>query len=157
MAPMQKRVVPTPVASGVVQGWRPDPFGRYEERYFSAGNPTALVRSGRVETRDEPTVSARPTSPAPPIVPKRPVSRRPRIYVRRVHRTRAAMVLVATLVTLVLGWELFVSSARAGLFGIVDFMFIGALLTVLVRMSRGSPRRGPPPGLRANSTSTTRP
>jgi hypothetical protein len=34
------------------QGWHPDPFGRHESRYFSAGHPTFLVRDGFVEGSD---------------------------------------------------------------------------------------------------------
>lgn len=34
------------------QGWHPDPFGRHEARYFSAGSPTYLVRDGYVEGSD---------------------------------------------------------------------------------------------------------
>jgi hypothetical protein len=37
-----------------LQGWQADPFGRREFRYFSAGNPTKLVRDGNVEAYDEP-------------------------------------------------------------------------------------------------------
>ena len=35
-----------------LQGWHPDPFGRHEERYFSAGEPTYLIRDGDAEGRD---------------------------------------------------------------------------------------------------------
>jgi hypothetical protein len=42
------------VTDAAVQGWRPDPFGRYEERYFSDGVATRLVRTGREEASDEP-------------------------------------------------------------------------------------------------------
>jgi uncharacterized protein DUF2510 len=54
-----------------LQGWQPDPYGRYEHRYFSAaGEPTVLVRDGGVESRDEgpsetPTVDAGQTSSPP--------------------------------------------------------------------------------------------
>ena len=34
------------------QGWQPDPFGRHQSRYFSAGRPTYLVRDGHVEGSD---------------------------------------------------------------------------------------------------------
>jgi hypothetical protein len=34
------------------QGWQPDPFGRHQERYLSAGRPTYLVRDGGVESSD---------------------------------------------------------------------------------------------------------
>lgn len=37
-----------------MQGWHADPFGLHEQRYFSAGRPTKLVRDGRVEAYDEP-------------------------------------------------------------------------------------------------------
>ena len=37
-----------------MQGWQTDPFGMHEERYFSAGQPTKLVRDGGTETYDEP-------------------------------------------------------------------------------------------------------
>jgi len=37
-----------------LQGWQADPFGRHEQRYFSLGQPTKLVRDGRVECYDPP-------------------------------------------------------------------------------------------------------
>jgi hypothetical protein len=37
-----------------LQGWHADPFGRHEQRYFSAGVPTKLVRDGNVESFDGP-------------------------------------------------------------------------------------------------------
>ena len=36
------------------EGWQPDPFGLYGERYFSDGRPTRLVRDGTVESYDAP-------------------------------------------------------------------------------------------------------
>ena len=33
--------------------WRPDPFGRFEQRHFFLGRPTSLVRDGDVESFDE--------------------------------------------------------------------------------------------------------
>jgi hypothetical protein len=38
--------------SNELQGWQSDPWGRHEERYFSAGKPTAIVRDGAVEGSD---------------------------------------------------------------------------------------------------------
>lgn len=35
-------------------GWQPDPFNQHEERLFSKGEPTALVRDGGVGSYDEP-------------------------------------------------------------------------------------------------------
>jgi hypothetical protein len=46
----------------VLQGWHDDPFGRHERRYFSAGQPTKLVRDGGIEAYDEPPASQ--TGPA---------------------------------------------------------------------------------------------
>jgi len=37
-----------------LQGWYPDPFDLHEQRYFSGGRPTKLVRDDRVEAYDEP-------------------------------------------------------------------------------------------------------
>ena len=33
-------------------GWRPDPTGRHEGRYFAAGQPTDLIRDGNIEAID---------------------------------------------------------------------------------------------------------
>ena len=40
--------------SRTLQGWHADPFDLHEQRYFSAGIPTKLVRDGNVESYDEP-------------------------------------------------------------------------------------------------------
>ena len=39
---------------GEMRGWHPDPFGRYEERYFINGDPSELVRSANIEASDPP-------------------------------------------------------------------------------------------------------
>ena len=45
-----------------LQGWQRDPFGQHEQRYFSQGQPTRLVRDGAVESyHDLPT--SHPPSP----------------------------------------------------------------------------------------------
>jgi hypothetical protein len=36
----------------VLTGWRPDPTGRHEGRYYVTGHPTARVRDGRSESTD---------------------------------------------------------------------------------------------------------
>jgi len=41
------------VDQGNLHGWHPDPFGRHEARYFSAGRPTKLVRDGDAESYDQ--------------------------------------------------------------------------------------------------------
>jgi hypothetical protein len=45
------------VAKPGLQGWVPDPFAVHEARYFSAGQPTKLVRDGVAESFDEPPSS----------------------------------------------------------------------------------------------------
>ena len=42
------------------EGWYVDPYGVHGERWFSAGNPTSLVRDEGVESHDEP-----PPGPVP--------------------------------------------------------------------------------------------
>jgi Family of unknown function (DUF6159) len=49
-------------AGGGVNGWYQDPYGRHQARYFSAGQPTKLVRDGAVESYDEPPAGAGPGS-----------------------------------------------------------------------------------------------
>jgi hypothetical protein len=44
------------------QGWYRDPFALHEDRYFSAGQPTKLVRDAGQEAYDEPP--DRPCDPA---------------------------------------------------------------------------------------------
>ena len=41
------------------RGWYRDPFGRHEDRYFSMGAPTKLVRDAGVESYDPPPRGAR--------------------------------------------------------------------------------------------------
>jgi hypothetical protein len=36
------------------EGWYRDPYGVHEDRWFSDGRPTKLVRDGGVEASDEP-------------------------------------------------------------------------------------------------------
>ena len=48
------------------QGWFRDPSGRHQDRYYSDGTPTKLVRDGSVESYDEPigTTGTRELVPA---------------------------------------------------------------------------------------------
>ena len=46
------------VTHGQAQNWCLDPFGVHEERWFSRGIPTALVRDHGVEAQDPPPDSA---------------------------------------------------------------------------------------------------
>lgn len=55
------------------QGWYRDPYGVHDDRYFSDGHPTKLVRDGRVESYDLPP-------PRPPEVELVEVIHRPLTY-----------------------------------------------------------------------------
>jgi hypothetical protein len=46
-----------------VQGWCPDPYGSHEDRWFSEGEPTRLVRDQGTESYDEPPRGQLPLSP----------------------------------------------------------------------------------------------
>lgn len=89
------------------QGWRPDPFGRYEQRYFSAGRPTRLVRSHGVEDRDEPAARAIEAPDPPPAAEEPPgepsASFTPRLYERRPHPWRARLLFALTAVAVLAG------------------------------------------------------
>ena len=39
-------------SGGELHGWHPDPFGRFEERYFIEGEPSHLVRTNGTEASD---------------------------------------------------------------------------------------------------------
>jgi len=52
-----------------LHGWQPDPFGRYEDRYFVYGEPTRLVRRSGIESTD-PQGSER----SPDVVPNEPAT-----------------------------------------------------------------------------------
>jgi hypothetical protein len=41
-------------AGAEAEGWYRDPYGIHQDRWFSAGTPTALVRDGGVEGHDGP-------------------------------------------------------------------------------------------------------
>ena len=47
------------------EGWYRDPYGRHEDRWFSDGRPTKLVRDGGVETSDDPPAEPMPHEPEP--------------------------------------------------------------------------------------------
>jgi hypothetical protein len=44
------------------EGWYHDPYGLHEERWYSDGTPTALVRDARVESKDPPPPDPPPTT-----------------------------------------------------------------------------------------------
>jgi hypothetical protein len=47
------------------EGWYRDPYGRHDDRWFSDGRPTRLVRDRGTESSDEPP----PGDPPLPLVP----------------------------------------------------------------------------------------
>ena len=64
----------THTGSDAVEGWYEDPYGLHEQRWFSAGTPTALVRDHGTEGHDEPPAYPPPVAPveAPEVVGKFP-------------------------------------------------------------------------------------
>jgi hypothetical protein len=50
------------------QGWYRDPFDRHEDRYFSVGSPTKLVRDNSVESYDPPPQDEGMPMPLLPVV-----------------------------------------------------------------------------------------
>jgi hypothetical protein len=50
--------------SAAAEGWYRDPYGIHQDRWFSAGTPTALVRDRGVEGRDDPPAYPPPGPPA---------------------------------------------------------------------------------------------
>ena len=46
-----------------LHGWQSDPFDLHQERYFSQGQPTKLVRDGGVESYDPPPTSTPMAAP----------------------------------------------------------------------------------------------
>jgi hypothetical protein len=53
---------------GQTRGWYRDPFGRHQDRYFSEGSPTKLVRDAGVESYDPPPRGRRVRRPLVPVV-----------------------------------------------------------------------------------------
>ena len=50
--------------SAAAEGWYRDPYGIHQDRWFSAGTPTALVRDQGVEGHDDPPAYPPPGPPA---------------------------------------------------------------------------------------------
>jgi len=50
--------------SAAAEGWYRDPYGIHQDRWFSAGSPTALVRDEGVEGHDDPPGYPPPGPPA---------------------------------------------------------------------------------------------
>jgi hypothetical protein len=47
------------------EGWYKDPYGKHDDRWFSGGEPTSLVRDGRVESHDPPPDAPLPATLVP--------------------------------------------------------------------------------------------
>ena len=61
------------MANRQLQGWSADPFRLHEERYFSGGRPTKLVRDGKVESYEDPpshTYDEPDDGPSPAAAPR---------------------------------------------------------------------------------------
>jgi hypothetical protein len=52
------------------QGWYHDPYGIHQDRYFSCGWPTKLVRDGAIETYDLPPDAPLPHGDLIPAAPR---------------------------------------------------------------------------------------
>jgi hypothetical protein len=134
---------------GVAQGWDADPWGHYEQRWFSQGNPTSLVRTHGVEARDEPDAAPPAPEPAPSVeLPPAPVRASWRVPVRR-RPVRARLVLTAAMVIPVLGCVLLVPVRGDRVFVVGAFALVFVSLAALVW---GSPRAS---GSSARLTSRT--
>ncbi len=55
-------------------GWFSDPYHEHEDRYFSEGNPTKLVRDSGLESFDPPPDLPMPESPVRSVSPTDPHS-----------------------------------------------------------------------------------
>jgi hypothetical protein len=118
----------------VRQGWCADPWDRYEQRWFSQGTPTGLVRTGGVEAQDE-LDGAPPPPVRAPVIECPPALRRPvwEVLVRR-RPVRAGVVLTVAMVMPVFGFVLLAPprsdrSLTIGAF-VVVFMSVGVLVWV---------------------------
>jgi len=56
------------------EGWYQDPYKLHQDRWFSDGTPTALVRDGEVEAQDPPPAGERPDGPYVPSMAHGPAS-----------------------------------------------------------------------------------
>ena len=54
-----------------LQGWHRDPFGNHDERWFSEGQLTNIVRDHGIESYDEPPQDRLPPYPGDPQPPGR--------------------------------------------------------------------------------------
>jgi hypothetical protein len=114
----------------MLQGWRPDPFGRYEERYFSDGLATRLVRTGRIEASDEPEGTPVPYVPPEP----RPVVRTRVVECVLVRRRpwRSRFILALTFLAVPIALAVLTPDASARTMIVLTFAGAAAMVGVLV-------------------------
>jgi hypothetical protein len=114
----------------MLQGWRPDPYGRFEERYFSDGIATRLVRTGRIEASDEPegSLAAYVAPEPPPVVRTRVVEC---VLVRR-RPWRSRFILALTFLAVPVALAVLTPDDRARTMIVLTFVGAAAMLGVLV-------------------------
>jgi len=124
------------------QGWCRDPFGRFEFRYFSNNEPTALVRSHGLESRDDPhadeaaIVTAIGDDEEAVPAPTRPVLH-PVLYPARSHRILALVLIALAVIVPVTACVALATTGRGRVFFVADFAAIAAALAILTRTSIG--------------------
>jgi len=122
------------------QGWCRDPFGRFEFRYFSNNEPTALVRSHGLESRDDPhadeaaIVTAIGDDEEAVPAPTRPVLH-PVLYPARSHRILALVLIALAVIVPVTACVTLATTGSDRVFFVADFAAIAAALTILTQNS----------------------
>jgi hypothetical protein len=115
-----------------LQGWHGDPFGRFEERYYAHGQPTALVRTAHVESRDEPTVIPITHATTRPVEDAGPSAAKPIVYARRPHPVAGPTILAVAVGTALVVWIVLTGGSGSRLFTGADFAVVtfatGALI-----------------------------
>lgn len=108
---LSSSTAPFSVESVQAQGWFRDPYDQHDDRWFSAGQPTSLVRDHGVESQDAPPDSPVPSGLIKTDLPPRVAARRRwrwgdpvdrRCLRRRLTQVTAAVAVIATAVTLVI-------------------------------------------------------
>ncbi len=134
---------------GERQGWSPDPFGRFEERYFSGGAPTWLVRNGRKESRDDPagfgpvppdSTAGEPDSASDPDDPREHFE--PRLYARRAHPRLGPLVLFVAALVPPAAFVLLAPNRSTRMFVLGCYATLTVAVSILLIMAR-SPRMAP--------------
>ena len=120
------------------QGWSSDPFGRFDERYFSQGVPTSLVRNGSAESHDstrstDPELAPAPATTLSPPAPQ-PVPEAYPTWPRREHRVLAPVIGAMSVLAPVVAYEMLVPTTASRAFGMASLAAIALLLTVILRL-----------------------